>query len=152
LSLDIINIRHSPHLINPAANYFSSKWNVAKQVYHDSISDSITTQNPLPRWFLMMDGEEILGSFGLIENDFMKRTDLSPWICAIYIEEHLRGNNLGSALLEHGRKEAAALGFTNLYLCTDHVGYYEKYGWQYIGNEESTFGDMAMVYTTKTNS
>lgn len=144
--INIINIRENPEYLDHAVDYFSSKWDIDRQIYHDSISDSITIDNPLPRWYLMLDGERIIGSFGLIENDFMVRKDLKPWLCALYIEKSERGKALGSKLLAHGRQQAKTLGFDKVYLCTDIIGYYEKYGWSFFGLEESEFDDKTRVY------
>ena len=146
MSYAILNIRENPALLDRAADYFSSKWPVPRQVYYDSMADSISTPAKTPRWYLMVDGDAIIGAFGLIENDFMVRKDLTPWVCAIYIEEAFRGRGLGANLLQHARREANALGFETLYLCTDHIGYYEKYGWQFFGEEESEFGGNSRVY------
>ncbi|NLC44947.1 MAG: GNAT family N-acetyltransferase [Clostridiales bacterium] len=63
--------------------------------------------------------------------------DLLPWLCALYVEEPERGKYFGSKLLEHGRQEALKLGFNKVYLCTDHIGYYVKYGWSFFGLEDS---------------
>ncbi|MDD4165395.1 MAG: GNAT family N-acetyltransferase [Eubacteriales bacterium] len=142
----IINIREHPDYFDRAVDYFSSKWGIDRQIYHDSISDSITTNNSLPRWYLMLEGDRIIGSFGLIENDFMVRKDLEPWLCALYVEESKRYKGFGGKLLSHGKSEAKKLEFDKLYLCTDHVGYYEKYGWQFFGMEESEFGGQTRVY------
>ena len=147
--MNMINIRENPEYLDPAVDYFSSKWGIDRQIYYDSISNSITTDNPLPRWYLMSDGERIIGSFGLIENDFMVRKDLKPWLCALYIEESERGKALGSKLLAHGRQEAKLLGFDKVYLCTDHIGYYEKYGWSFLGYEDSEWGGKTRVYVIK---
>jgi len=152
LQYHLLNIRENPAWLDRAADYFSSKWSVSRQVYHDSMADSISTKAALPRWYLLMDGDTIIGSFGLIENDFMVRKELMPWLCALYIEEHMRGKELGALLLEKGRQEAAELGFTKLYLCTDHVGYYEKNGWRFFGLEEHESGGMTRVYVVDTAS
>gem|GEM_PF-209028 len=142
----IISVREHPEYFDRAVDYFSSKWGIDRKIYEDSISESIATSNPLPRWYLMLENDRIIGSYGLIENDFMVRKDLLPWLCALYVEESERGKALGSKLLAHGRAEAKKLGFDKLYLCTDHVGYYEKYGWRFFGMEESEFDGMARVY------
>ena len=76
----------------------------------------------------------IIGNYGLIMNDFISRQDLWPWLCALYVDEAFRGRAFGAQMLEHGIQESRRLDFDNLYLCTDHIGYYEKYGWLYIGN------------------
>ena len=142
----IINIRECPYWIDRSADYFSDKWNINRQLYFDSINDSLSTDKAVPRWYLILCGEEIIGGFGLIENDFMVRTDLCPWLCALYIEPAERGRGLGSDLLTHGRSEAAKLGYDKIYLNTDHIGYYEKFGWRYIGSFEHQSGEDTRVY------
>ena len=74
----IINIRECPEWLERAADYFSSKWNMDKKLYLDSMNDSLSTEKPVPRWYLMLRGDNIIGGFGLIDNDFMVRTDLCP--------------------------------------------------------------------------
>lgn len=148
----IISIREHPEYLDRAVDYFTSKWGLDRKIYEESISDSITTSNSLPRWYLMFKGDTIVGCFGLIENDFMVRKDLLPWLCALYIEESERGRELGSRLLAYGRQEAGKLGFDKVYLCTDHVGYYEKYGWSFLGMEESEWGDETRVYVIESES
>jgi len=119
--IHIINIREHPNWINRAADYFSARWNLERKLYLNNISDSITTRKAVPRWYLMLRGDEVIGGFGLIENDFMVRTDLCPWLCALYIEPAERGSQFGAELLAHGRREAAELGYDKVYLNTDHT-------------------------------
>lgn len=38
------------------------------------------------------------------------------------------------------------MGFNYLNLCTDHVGYYEKYGFQYIGQGYYLWREEARIY------
>jgi len=142
----IINIRENPEWLDCAADFFSAKWNIDRQLYLDSMNDSITTDKTLPRWYLMLRENNIIGGFGLIDNDFMVRTDLCPWLCALYIEPAERGKQLGEKLLAHSRIEAASLGFNKVYLNTDHVGYYEKYGWNYMGDFAHQSGTDTRVY------
>lgn len=144
--IKIISVREYPDYYNKAVDYFSSKWGINRKIYEDSISDSLTTENPTPRWYLLLKDGEIIGSFGLIKNDFIVRKDLTPWLCALYIEEFERGKAAGSKLLARGRQEAEKLGFSKIYLCTDHVGYYEKCGWSFFGLEESEWGGKTRVY------
>lgn len=145
----VISIREYPEYKDIAIKYFQSKWanENSMKVYDDCITNSITTSNPLPRWYLLMDNDKTIGCAGLITNDFISRMDLYPWICAIYIEEEYRGNGYGSILIEKAKKDAKINGFSNLYLCTDHIGYYEHYGFQYIGTGYHPWGDSSRIYT-----
>jgi len=146
----ILSVREYPEYFARAVDYFSSKWGIAKNIYLDCIFHSLTTDSPLPRWYLMMKGDRIIGSYGLIVNDFISRQDLWPWLCALYVEEAERGRALGSRMLEHGRREAEALGFSKLYLCTNHVNLYERYGWQHIAHGYGP-GYSAKIYEIETS-
>ena len=145
-NIKIITVRDNPDYLNKAIDYFSSKWGIPKYIYQDSIGASMTTPSPLPRWYLMLNHENIIGSYGLITNDFNSRQDLCPWLAALYVEENERGKGLGGMLLKHGVNEAAKLGFPTIYLFTDHVGYYEKYGWKYIADGYGIDGEASRIY------
>jgi len=151
-NISIIAVREHPEYLDRAVDYFASKWSVSRNIYQDCIAHSLTTESSLPRWYLMTKSDEIIGSYGLIVNDFISRQDLWPWICAVYIEESERGKALGSRLLEHGRLEATKLGFPMVYLSTDHVGLYEKYEWRYIGQGYSVNGESTRMYEAKSMS
>jgi len=144
--IKIIGVRDNPEYLERAADYFHSKWGVPRVIYYDSISMSLDTPSPLPRWYLMLKGDEIIGSYGLIVNDFISRQDLWPWLAALYIKKSERGKELGSYLLEHARKEASKLGFPIVYLSTNHVGYYEKYGWKFIAQAYDVDGGDTRIY------
>lgn len=137
----VVSVRENPAYFERAVDYFSEKWGIDRRVYEDSISHSLDTLSPLPRWYLLMEGDTVIGSYGLIANDFISRQDLWPWLCALYVEEDKRKSGYGGILLEHGLKEAKKLGFSKVYLSTDHTSYYERYGWRFIGVGYGPFGE-----------
>lgn len=147
--MEIISIRQNPEYKDQAVKYFQSKWATEQSlmVYEDCISNCITATNPLPQWYLLMDQGSIIGCAGLVTNDFISRMDLYPWFCALYIEESYRGNAYGSLLLEKAKKDTKTFGFSHLYLCTDHIGYYEKYGFSYLGVGYHPWGESSRIYS-----
>ncbi|MBR4081292.1 MAG: GNAT family N-acetyltransferase [Clostridia bacterium] len=149
---EIISVRTHPEWTDRAVAYFQQHWasEDSMMVYDDCIRHAVTAKSPLPQWYLLTEGEAILGCAGLITNDFISRMDLYPWICALYIEEDCRGHNLGSLLLRRAREDAAAAGFPAVYLCTDHVGYYEKYGFRHVGTGYHPWGDESRIYEALT--
>ena len=146
--MEIISVKESPEYKDKAIKYFQSKWASpnSMKVYENCISNCITAIGPLPQWYLLINDDKIIGCAGLITNDFISRMDLYPWVCALYIEEEYRGKSYGSLLLEQAKKDASIGGFANLYLATDHVGCYEKYGFNYIGTGYHPWGDSSRIY------
>lgn len=145
--MKIISLRENPEYKDTAIKYFQSKWTgVPGIVYKDSISHALTTHSALPQWYLLEKDEEIIGCAGLITNDFISRMDLYPWVCAVFIEEKHRGNAYSSLLLEKAKIDSAKAGFENLYLSTSHIGYYEKFGFSYIGQGYHPWDEESRIY------
>ena len=94
---------------------------------------------------------EIVAGVGLIPQDFHDRPDLTPNLCALFVEEAWRGQGLARALLDLARREAGAAGIPRLYLVTDHTAFYEKCGWTYLTQARDTeTGEPIRVYTAAT--
>lgn len=146
--MKIISIRENIAYKEQAIKYIQDKWasNASMKVYEDCINHSVDTDTSLPYWYLLLDDKTIIGCAGMITNDFISRMDLMPWFCSLYIEENYRGNGYGHLLLERAKKDAINEGFSMLYLCTDHVGYYEKNGFQYIGQGFHPWGESSRIY------
>lgn len=146
--MEIVSIREHPEYKDAAIQYFQDKWASPQSlmVYDDCITHCIDAVNPLPQWYLLEEHSEFVGCCGLITNDFISRMDLYPWLCALYIDDACRGRALGSLLISRVRQDAAKAGFEYVYLATDHIGYYEKYGFSYIGNGYHPWGDTSRIY------
>ena len=102
-----------------------------------------------PQWYVLRDGARLVGCAGLITNDFISRGELYPWLCALHVEQDLRGRNLGGRLIRHAADHARALGFRSLHLCSDLRGYYEKFGFQPDGVGYHPWGETAQVYSLR---
>ena len=146
--MNVINIRKHPEYAEQAIAYFTKRWG-NQRIYEDCIVNSLATTSPLPVWYLLMDGKQIVGGVGLITNDFISRMDLWPWLCALYIEEGYRGQNLAKLLIDELKNDTLELGFQSLYLATDHIGYYEKFGFEYIADGYHPWGDVSRIYEFK---
>lgn len=149
-NIKIICVSENLEYLEKAIEYNCVNWPLDDNIYIDCIKNSINSKHGFPRWYLMLRDDEIIGSYGLIMNDFISRQDIWPWFAALYIEESERGKKLGANLLEHGRKEAGRLGFEKLYLCTDHIDLYEKFGWKKIGKGYHPWHEASSIYENST--
>lgn len=87
----------------------------------------------LPITFVAVEGERLLGTVGLWCCDLISRQDLYPWMAALYVAPEARGQGLAGKLQQHVIGYARAQGYTELFLYSACRDFYERFGWQYIG-------------------
>ncbi len=144
----VIVLRETPELSEQAAKWFYDKWQVPQELYLESIQECQKKQANIPQWYLVMKEDTIIGGMGVIENDFHKRTDLTPNICAVYIEEKYRKHGIAKGMLDFVCKDLTSMGCTEVYLITEHTNFYEKCGWEFLCMVEENNGHMTRMYHT----
>ena len=128
--IQYITLREKPELMNTAAEWFHSKWGVPKEAYLECMQAYLSGETELG-WYLCLDGEQIVGGMGAIENDFHDRKDLSPNVCAVYTEDSHRKMGIAGELLNMTVEDLRSKGLSPVYLVTDHTNFYERYGWEF---------------------
>ena len=93
MEYQLMYIDEAPEWLERAAAWFHQKWGIPLEAYRESMEESLRTEQ-YPRWLVAVRGERILGGLGVIQNDFHDRRDLSPNVCAVYVEEDCRGRGL----------------------------------------------------------
>lgn len=132
MDCEILRLRERPQLLAQAAAWFHAKWGVPLDAYRESMELCLKSQDPVPQWYIAVDGGAIAGGLGVIDNDFHDRKDLAPNVCAVYVEEAYRRQGIAGALLNHACADMAGMGVGTLYLLTDHTSFYERYGWKFF--------------------
>ena len=128
----ILRLIDQPGLKDRAAAWFHEKWGIPLEAYRESMEQCLTGASPVPQWYVVMNGDEIIAGLGVIENDFHNRKDLTPNVCAVYVEETYRRQGIAGRLLNHVCHDMAGMGIDTLYLLTDHTSFYERYGWEFL--------------------
>ena len=126
-----VTLRGRPDLKEAAAKWFHGKWNVPEEAYLECMEAYLNHETEYG-WYLCLDGSHIIGGMGVIENDFHDRKDLSPNVCAVYTEEEYRCQGIAGKLLNMVAEDMRSKGITPLYLVTNHTGFYERYGWEFL--------------------
>ena len=128
---EYVSLREKSEIKDLAAEWFHSKWGVPAEAYLECMDAYLRGETEYG-WYLCLSGDEIVGGMGVIENDFHDRKDLSPNVCAVFTEEGHRGRGIAGNLLNMVVNDMRSKGISPLYLITDHIGLYEKYGWEFL--------------------
>jgi GNAT superfamily N-acetyltransferase len=77
------------------------------------------------------------GTISLIACDEPERSDLAPWLAALWVAPEHRRSGIGAALVTEIERRAAALKIARLYLSARPTiaPFYEKRGWQPIDHD-----------------
>lgn len=126
-----VTLREKPELKEYAAEWFHGKWGVSKEAYLECMETYLDNKTEYG-WYLCINNGKIAGGIGVIENDFHNRKDLSPNVCAVYTEKEYRCNGIAGCLLNMAVNDLKAKKITPIYLVTDHIGFYERYGWEFL--------------------
>lgn len=130
--MQIIKLWEHKEKLEQAANWFHQKWEIPLSAYQESMATCLQGSETIPQWYMMIHESEIIGGLGIIENDFHNRKDLSPDICALYVEKEFRSQGIAEKLLQEACDDMKMQGIHRLYLVTDHTHLYERYGWEFI--------------------
>lgn len=141
---EFFKIQEHAELKERAADWFHDKWQIPKEAYIESMEACLMNTSAVPQWYIVMNNNDIIAGLGVIENDFHDRKDLTPNVCAVYVEEAYRKQGIAGDMLNFVCEEMDSKGIDTLYLITDHTSFYERYGWEFLcmvqgdGEEEMT--------------
>lgn len=91
----------------------------------DSLFDTLGESSQL---LLLTDGDELISFCTYAERDDIPDTEFSPWAGFVYTFPKYRRKRYAGLLLAKASELAAADGKDALYVSTNHIGLYEKYG------------------------
>lgn len=149
MNMEVKCLRDFPELSEKAARWFSDKWGIPAEAYLESIRDGIARKTEIPQWYVVLDQRQgIAAGAGVIENDFHDRKELTPNLCALWVEPEYRKRGLARQLLNEIRRDMLESGFPTLYLVTDLVGFYEKCGWRFLTMATGDDGNPIRLYVT----
>jgi GNAT superfamily N-acetyltransferase len=142
----IISLEDNPAYRQPLIDYVEKSGIGWLKPFTAVVDEVFWNKNPLPQCHIMLKGNKIIGYYQLVNLELIMRKDLSPWITCVFIEPEERGQRLSSALLENGRTIAGKLGYPKVYLTTDHILFYERYGFREIGLDKFITGRPTKIY------
>lgn len=95
---------------------------------------------------MLVDGDKLVSFCTFAEKDDIQPTDLTPWIGWVYTFPDYRGKRYAGKLLGHAEALAKEAGIKNIYISTNHIGLYEKYGYEFFQVMKDIEGEDSRVY------
>ena len=89
---------------------------------------------------------EIAGFCAVCKRDWIPDVLYTPFITSLYVAEAFRGNRLSQRLIEAANQYVRTLGFDAVYLFSDHIGLYEKYGFSAIDKYSTPWGEQETLF------
>ena len=124
-----------------------SDWGAGKFLYRLLSEEKLgETVGENTKVLLLTDGEKLVSFCTFAEKDDIQPTELTPWIGWVYTFPEYRGNRFAGKLLEHAEKLAEDDGVENIYISTNHIGLYEKYGYEFYEIMKAVDGEDSRVY------
>lgn len=96
-----------------------------------NLYDAADSALSLPVVLAALLNDEFVGTGSLIADDELPDAmEPGPWIAAVFVAEWARRQGIGEALIHSLTSRARELGFSTVYLYTEHgAPWYEKMGW-----------------------
>ncbi len=101
------------------------------------------------RVLLLTEGNELISYCTFAEKDDIQPTDLTPWVGFVYTFPEHRGHRYAGLLFDEVERLAKERQVTDVYLSTNHIGLYEKYGWEFFDMMVDMDGEPSRVYVKK---
>ena len=95
---------------------------------------------------LLTNGENLVSFCTFADFDDIQPTGLTPWIGFVYTFPEYRGNRNAGKLLAYAEKLAKKKGFEKIHISTNHIGLYEKYGYNFFQTMKDIDGEDSRVY------
>ena len=139
--LKIYNIKEKQEFLREVAELTQKEWGKktnSEEEFEAKINKKTSKiinnfDNPLYCKLVLLDDDILIGFISIFPTDGDERKDLSPWYATMYVKEEFRGKGYSKILNNAILEEAKSRGFEKLYLKTDLINYYEKFGAIFLG-------------------
>ena len=98
---------------------------------------------------LLTDGDELISFCTYVEKDDIQPTELTPWMGFVYTFPEHRGHHYVGLLMEEVERLAIKEGVSEVYISTNHIGLYEKYGCEFMTEMKDMDGELSRIYVKK---
>lgn len=96
--------------------------------------------------YLLVDNTHLISFGTLTQKDCFEDNNMYPWIGYIFTKPQYRGHRYSQKIINKMISDARKEGYSRVYLATEHIGLYEKYGFTYLKDRIDIWGDNNRIY------
>lgn len=143
--MKIINVKDNLEYLKEYIRYCYLEWSnkdIELIDYVDKKVKEIKNGDKVISILGLVNDKELVGFISLFKYDGDERRELTPWYATMYVRRDYRKMGYSKILNEAILKEAKLLGYKKIYLKSNLINYYEKFGAKYIdklSNGESLY-------------
>ena len=101
------------------------------------------------RIFLLLNEDKVVSFCTFVHQDEINAPDMFPWISFVYTLEEYRGNRLMGKLFDYIFELARNENYKQVFVSTNEIGLYEKYGFEYYKNMHDITNNDSRIYIKK---
>ena len=98
---------------------------------------------------LLTDGDDLISFCTYSEKDDIQPTELTPWMGFVYTFPEHRGHHYVGLLMDEVERLAIKDGVSEVYISTNEIGLYEKYGCEFKTEMRDMYEEPSRVYVKK---
>ncbi len=133
-------LAHREEMVSELASALFNQWSTMYARRNETLADvekkvaERAVEGSIPLTMVATDGDALIGSITIKNDDFPRRSDLNPWIAGVFIAPDYRGQGYSKKLIIHAEKVAKEqFGLSSIYLYTGSAdGLYTKMGYEEI--------------------
>jgi len=96
--------------------------------------------------FLLTRDLTLVGFCTFANRDELPDDTLYPWVGFVFVSPEFRGNRYSQVLVDQACTHAKSLGYSRIYLSSNEIGLYEKYGFTYLESKRTVWKELTRIY------
>lgn len=132
-----ILMRDDPEWLATAETINNAEWKAAKYLAKKMRTGKFTDWEGI---VIAKDEDIIAGFCSFVKKDIVDSINYTPYVAIVYVDPNYRGRKISKELVKISENQLRRIGFQKVYIVTQHVGLYEKWGYDQIDQSTDTFG------------
>lgn len=142
-----INLALVPHFFENVFESIYNEWGKNNPNFWESWIKSSINEAGIPSTYVVLSDEQYAGTFSIWRCDLQSRQDLTPWVGGVVVSPQFRGQGIGLYIQLDVIRILKKERIKQAFLFTELKGFYERTGWEFIGDVYDEGEHIVRLYT-----